>query len=344
MDEAKRRLLKFLGAGSLISYSALKSGNLSAFGKSNHWKKAPSLKRAIQEIYPAIFNNELYVGGGFTTSRNPLFYNLGLSNELNIFSFKQQAWRRGPQLPVYRHHLGFATTNKFLYAIGGFYGEKGDIWQTQKTVHRLNLDTWESGPELPIPLGESVFVTHDNRIHVIGGRSLSSVTQKNVDTDSHYVLIDDKKWEKAAPPSISRNSAAGARIGNRIYVVAGRQYKDGLNNLSYAEAYDVSRDKWEPIAPLPKALAGLSAIEHNGKLIVTGGEAFPKNGAWKAGTAFNNIWSYDPVSGRWIELAPMPSSRHGHGSVLFESRIYIVGGAMNVGPRDTLASMEYLEL
>ena len=46
---------------------------------------------------------------------------------------------------------------------------------------------------------------------------------------------------------------------------------------------------------------------------------------------FDRVDVYDPVTNTWRLEAPMPTARHGVHPVLFESRIFVVGGAMTSG-------------
>ncbi|WP_444946018.1 Kelch repeat-containing protein [Microbulbifer sp. VTAC004] len=335
--------MKFTGFSPLV-FAGISVNNSLAIEKSIPFlSQMPGLKTPIQEIYPAVFNNEIYVAGGFIPSTTPAFFGLSPSEENYIFSPKLQKWRTGPSLPAPRHHLGMASNSKYLYAIGGFTGKKGNAWQPQKTVWRLSeaKEQWSSAPSLPVPIAESVHVSLLEKIHVIGGKSPNSES-KNRDSKKHYLLVDNKHWETAAPPSINRNSAAGAGLNNRIYVVGGRQVGDSTKkakNLSYFEVYDSNLDKWEKIRPLPQALAGLTATPLNGKIVVTGGEAFGPNGNWKTGTVSSAIWIYDPLSDQWGKEAKLNETRHGHGAATIGNNLYIIGGAAKVGPQDTLGSM-----
>ncbi|WDE06652.1 hypothetical protein SG34_007025 [Thalassomonas viridans] len=308
------------------------------------WASEQSLATPIQEIYPSVFDNEIYVTGGFVPAENPVFFGLSPSLETFIFNPKTKLWRPGTQLPQARHHLGLVSNSKYLYGIGGFAGEKGKAWQIKDTVYRMpkNSDKWSPGPKLPVPLAESVYASVNNNIHVIGGKTISEKTGRNVDTNKHFVLVDNKRWVEAAPPSIVRNSAASAVLAGKIYVFGGRtagaKPDTKPDNKQFAEVYDVSLDKWHPIKPLPVASAGLSAAVLNGKIIVTGGEAFGPNGNWKTGKAYSQAWSYDPATDAWTEISSMPSARHGHGAVSLNNKVYIIGGAAKVGPQETLAS------
>ena len=340
MTLSRRSFLKYIGAASVFG-----SGNLLA--ESGPDKSAPvthtnaaSLPLEIQEIYPALFDGNVVTGGGFVTSDNPVFFGLAPSKATFAYDAVKNVWLPIADLPEARHHLGMASTAKRLYGIGGFYGDKNRAWQLRSSVYTLSDigGQWQSGPDLPVPLAESTYGSVNDNIHVIGGVLHDKTTSKHADSDKHFVLADDNKWESAAPASIPRRAAASAVLNNRIYVIAGRAFTKRARNLRFAEVYDPQTDKWESIAPLPVAVAGHTAVAHNGKLIVTGGEAFGKGGNWKTGKAFNNVWIYDPIKDLWSDAAPMPEPRHGHGAVILNDQVFIIGGASKVGPQETLST------
>jgi len=132
-------------------------------------------------------------------------------------------------------------------------------------------------------------------------------------------------------------------LNNRVLVIGGRAYGEKPMNKQFSEVYDFKSDRWDRIRPLPIALAGLAAVTLNGKIVVSGGEAFGPNGNWKTGKAFKSIWSYDPATDHWQEELAMPQPRHGHGAVSLNNKMYIVGGGSRVGPQGTLSSLLILE-
>ncbi|KZN46484.1 Kelch repeat-containing protein [Pseudoalteromonas luteoviolacea] len=308
--------------------------------KKPYWQQAPSLPTPLQEIYPAVFKERIIVGGGFTPSKTPSFYGLGPSKDVYLLNPSTERWQTAPSLPERRHHLGMVSNRHYIYGIGGYSGPKDDAWKIKRSVFRLDgkFQSWRSGPSLPIPLAESVYANVGKYIHVIGGKTISSKTGKKVDSNAHYVLVNNAYWRKAKPANIERNSAASAVIGNKIYVIGGRSLGLGGKNLSNVEVYDTKMDTWIALSPLPIASAGLSASVLDEKIIVTGGEVFGPNHQWKEGEAFSNTWSYDPKIDQWQALPDMPQARHGHGAVTLNNTLYVIGGAAKVGPQETLQS------
>jgi len=59
-------------------------------------------------------------------------------------------------------------------------------------------------------------------------------------------------------------------------------------------------------------------------IVVLGGELPP-------GHTFVENEGYDPKTGRWVTLAPMPAGRHGSGVGVVGQDLYVVGGSLTPG-------------
>ena len=341
MGITRRTFIKYAGATSILGMNPFSIPQALSKPSNYSWTTASELATPIQEIYPAVFDGEIFVGGGFVPGTDSIFYGLSPTSKVYIYNPLTQAWRVGPDLPEARHHLGMVANSTYLYGIGGFYGVKGNAWQIQDKVVRLTKKSseWEDGPSLPIPLAESIYSSIGDNIHVVGGKTQDTNSKRNIDVVTHLVLVDNKNWEVAAPASISRNSATSAVLNEKLYIIGGRKSGKLAKNLGDAEVYDEKTDKWESISPLPVSLAGLAATVLNGKIFVTGGEAFGANGNWKTGRAFQQVWVYDPNRDSWQREQDMPGARHGHGSVSINDSMYIIGGGSKVGPQGTTASL-----
>ncbi|WP_242441679.1 Kelch repeat-containing protein [Pseudoalteromonas piscicida] len=307
---------------------------------SQTWQTATPLPVALQEIYPSVFMDRIFVGGGFSVSELETFHGLGPTDKVYLLNPSEEGWELAPSLPDARHHVGFASNIHYLYAIGGFNGPKGAAWQPQSSVYRLDgrVERWVSAPSLPSPLAESVYATIGMNIHVIGGKTRAHDSDKNSDSTAHYVLKNNAYWSRAKPLPSPRNSAASVVIGDDIYVIGGRVSGDEPKNLDTVEVYNSKSDSWRTLAPLPVAAAGLAASVINGKIVVTGGEAFDYQSEQREGKVYASAWLYDPKLDAWRSLPDMPSPRHGHGQVSHNGLVYVIGGATKIGPQETLKS------
>lgn len=172
--------------------------------------------------------------------------------------------------------------------------------------------SWKSLPSLPVPLSNShVFITKDE-LHVVGGET-GSITSA-----AHYVLnlLDRSKgWKnlKALPYPVSHGILLQDRQRNRFLLLGGRAKIKGIPSVFYqsALAFDLSRNQWNDVDPLPYPLAaGTGIVLNDGSMFIFGGDK---------GTVFQEVEhcileasrSTDPVAiASWNEKRKMLQSGH----------------------------------
>ena len=81
---------------------------------------------------------------------------------------------------------------------------------------------------------------------------------------------DSDRWRALAPATLERTEVAAARIGRHVYVVGGFERASGLTTAAL-ERYDIRRNRWRRLRPMPVALNHPAATAHRGRLYVHGG-------------------------------------------------------------------------
>lgn len=301
------------------------------------WRSGRALPYPVQEIYPAALAGRIHVAGGFALAgAKP-----APSARHVAFSPGLDTWQPLADLPAARHHPGLATAAGRLYALGGYAAAGQGDWLLQRHAWAYDAaaDAWQPAPDAPEAHGEAVTLALDNAIHIIGGRMPqrddASAWQHYTDSDRHLLFdATSATWQRLAPAPTARNSAAGAAIGGRLYVVGGRTMSGG--NVADLDVYEPAEDRWRKAAPLPQAQGGLAAAALGGRLIAMGGEFFGREGTGVYGEA----WAYEPARDRWDALPPLPTPRHGLGAVSIGDSLYAIGGATSAGARGTSAAVE----
>lgn len=304
----------------------------SGAGLAQSWSRVAEASLARQEIYPAVMDGKIYVAGGILSAAP------GYTDLFEAYDAAADRWTKLAPLPEGRHHIALAAAGGKIYGIGGFSGAIPD-WRAHASVfvYDPQTDRWSSGPALPQARAEGVVAAIGDRIYFVGGRIPTSAQAKHIsehaDTTRAEVLdVEKGQWKRIADAPSARNSAAGAVIGGKIYVVGGRQMVKGDDgrtrpvNVATLEVYDPATDRWETRAPMPLAQGGLAVGAHDGKLYAFGGEQFVPQAK-----VFGDSWVYDPALDRWSALPPMPTPRHGHGAAVVGERVYLMGGGVKVG-------------
>ena len=134
-------------------------------------------------------------------------------------------------------------------------------------------------------------------------------------------------WTRLPPLPTPRNHLGAAVLGGKIHVVGGRV--PGDMELTTHEIYDPATGAWTAGPPLPTGRSGIAVVAHRERLYVFGGETT----GWFSSKTFHEAERFDPMTGRWEVLPPMPTARHGLGAASFGDAIYVLSG----GPEPGLA-------
>ena len=325
------------------------------------WTPLADMPFRVQEIYPAAFwrapadlnksaaaqRGVLVNAGGLTPS---LRFPFNVADATTIYDPSTNEWSIGVKLPEPRHHIALIFHSGALYALSGFRRNFGGGWQMQSTLWRIDdpaSGEWAALAPLPAPQAETVAVSIEGRIVVAGGRTPAGDRNKewedHADTGRCWAYdASADAWEERAPLPTARNSAAGAVLGDVLYVVSGRTVAGG--NTPACEAYDPQEDRWRAIAPLPEPIrqkaprgqGGLAAAVWNGKIYAFGGEWFADGG----GGVYADAWEYDPREDKWRAVAAMTRPRHGLGAVALEDGVYVAGGALGPSAARTSAYLD----
>ena len=225
------------------------------------------------------------------------------------------------QRPFTGNHHGLEVYDGKLYLIGGLDASSPGTVQ----IYDPATDSWSSGAQMPWSGGSVVTALIGDTIYA-GGGIVGSSTVANF---AAYDPVGDS-WTTVAPMPLGVNHAAAATDGERLFVFGGRQGPNipqpGFSNV---QIYDPVSDTWQTsmagtVAPMPLPRGGTGkAVWYRGEFYVFGGE--------DAASAFGDVQAYDPATNSWRMESSMPTARHGIFPVLFQDRIFIVGGGLVAG-------------
>ena len=290
---------------------------------------APKLPEAIQEIYPTVMNQQIWVAGGIS---NELPGSAGkMTAKVHFWSPEYASWQSAPSLPEGRHHTYLIAVENRLFAFGGFVNSQGQ-WTNSRDVLMLDkgAKAWQKVASLPFALSETVGAVLNGKVHLAGGRSPSSEKngqwQHSLDVSAHLVFDPNSfTFTEAAPLPSARNSAASAQVNGRWFVLGGRTV--GGEPISDMLEYLPDTNTWQAHAALPKARAGHAAAVIDNAITVFGGE--------HSKGVDREVFSYDLSKQQWRKSFEWQTPRHGLGAVTLNGQIWLVGGATKVGLSET---------
>ena len=132
-----------------------------------------------------------------------------------------------------------------------------------------------------------------------------------------------KTWTVLAPLPAPRGVGALVLDGRTLHFFGGADInrKDSASHWTL----DLDRDTaWQTAAPLPNARSHLGAVEVDGLVYAVGGQHHQN----KHAIAQGEVDAWDPATGRWTLVAPLPTARsHVNASTaVFQGRIVVAGG------------------
>lgn len=146
----------------------------------------------------------------------------------------------------------------------------------------------------------------------LSGNIIKGGDRYNVDPESPTV-----NWTTKARMPTSRSDLYRGRmaIGDKIYVAGG--WNNG--SLDVVEVYNVSKNKWAKVAPLPSPGINGAIQAVNGKLYIIGGN---KNVGGDV-----DVWEYDPVTNNYSKKAPY-SGENDPATAVIDGKIYALSSGI----------------
>jgi N-acetylneuraminic acid mutarotase len=282
------------------------------------WRRISDIPTARSEVAATVFNNEVYVIGGFGGARV-------------VEIFDGQRWRRGPDLPLGVDHPMAAAVTESAGAGAGVYVLGGNAGGPTARSFLLapGATAWREIAAMPGPRSQGAAVAQGRFIYVVGGYDGQRLAAPSFAYES-----DTGRWRQVAPIPTPRDHLAAALVVGRVCAVGGRRLSL-TTNLATLECYDPGADSWSKAADAPTPRGGVGAAAVGNRLVFVGGEQ-------PTGT-YKEVELFDAESGRWSRLPDLPTPRHGIGVVAVGRTVYVMSGGPTPGASQTPVS-EALDL
>nr|ACH70669.1 kelch repeat and BTB (POZ) domain containing 5-like [Salmo salar] len=181
-----------------------------------------------------------------------------------------------------------------------------------------------------IPKNHCSLVTKENQVFVAGGFLLNE-DNKEEPLSSYFLQFDPMSGEWLGMPSLPgpRCLFGLTEAENSIFVVGGKEMKEGEHVLDSVMIYDRQSFKWGESDPLPYTVYGHGTVSHNGLVYVIGGKAESKK-------CIRRVSVYNPTKFEWKELAPMKLARSLFAVTVHNDQIYVATGVTDTGLTSTV--------
>jgi len=210
----------------------------------DRWVNGPSLPVAVNHAMAASVGGTVYVMGGYTSDGAP---------SDRTFALRGDGWDPLPPMPEARAAGGAAAAAGKIYVAGGV-GPSGLAEST--LVLDPEAGTWSAAPGLLSPREHLGVASFGDRIYAAGGRTGSG----NL---AHTEVLDPLtgSWQRLPDMPTPRGGLAAAATANGFIVApGGEELTPGGTTFAEAEAFDVERERWISLPPMPSPRHGLGVV------------------------------------------------------------------------------------
>jgi N-acetylneuraminic acid mutarotase/predicted GH43/DUF377 family glycosyl hydrolase len=233
------------------------------------------------------------------------------------------AWKQMTSMDITRGGAVSCVIDSMIYIFGGV--DKYTQTVDSADVYNTQTDEWSDLAPVPMDLSGPPVGDIDGKIYFTGGWQRTGSTWITLDSTFAYDPEADS-WEmkKECPKKIG--GYASCVLNDKLYLFGGLKDwpENDISGQKDALVYDPATDTWDSLPDMLYAHGdGSSACVHDGKIYVLGGLT------WISGSESNIIAKaemYDPVENAWTALADMPVPVAGHINLVYEDKIYVIGG------------------
>jgi N-acetylneuraminic acid mutarotase len=127
--------------------------------------------------------------------------------------------------------------------------------------------------------------------------------------------VNSNNWYSINQMPTPRADFGAAEVNGVVYCMGGFSASNGWSNKN--EAYTIATNSWSTKANLPIAIAGCYSVSLNNKVYVLGGSL---------GNTVTSFYEYNPTTNQYITLANPLQHRMHTNLIVYNSKIYLVGG------------------
>ena len=273
------------------------------------------------EAQKGVVDGKLYVFAGFIEGMT------GAVTRSDVYDPATNKWTQLADFPTRLTHGATAVDGTKVYIAGGWvtWGVLGqqDYGTTDVWVYDTTTNTYSKGPSLPQPRGAGVMVKLDRELHFLSG-----VDPTRTEKTDHWVLdLDNQQagWVTSVPTPVGRNHASAVVVEGHIFFMGGQVGPDDLVGAQTSfYVWHPAWSQWRQLLDLPKTRSHFNeaTLLHNGRIITVGGTT---NGD----VDMRDVLAYEPRTGLWTALTPLPADRYTGLMAIFNDVIYYSTGGAN---------------
>jgi N-acetylneuraminic acid mutarotase len=304
-------ILVFLTASCLITVKPVCAAE-------DSWTTKAPMPTARRDVGLAVVRGKIYAIGGWNGS-------YVAANE--EYDPATNTWTIKGSMPTPRYGFAiFAFENK-IHVVGGYvngvqptsayevYDPETNSWETKESDS--NLLAYREGYDTNVVEG---------KVYIMGGQGSPFRPWPSTNENIVYDPATDT-WTSGSPMPIGVASYASAVVGNKTFVIGGRNYNYDPSTFNLTQVYDTGTDTWSygtsMFAPATQIEAGATTgLYAPKKIYVFGGLTFQDGES--ISTAITRV--YNPETDSWSTGSSMPTQRVRFNIAVVDDKIYVIGG------------------
>ncbi len=296
--------------------------NVNTAVNASTWTTTTAFTTARARGQTLTYNGKMYILGGQNTSvaRSDVQY-APINGDGSVGT-----WTSTTAMPVGKTAFSAVAYNGYMYTLGG-YDPATNTYFNDVRVAPINgdgtLGSWTSTTSFTTLRGGLSAVANNGYMYITGGNNASN---GNGQTVVQYAPINGDgtlgSWTDTSPLATGRISHYSVVNNGYLYVFGGY---NTISDVSYVPINgDGTLGTWATTTALPAGRYYHTGTTYNGKVYIMGGSLTGNNSTNDVLTAtFNG----NGTIGSWSSLTGFTTPRNHAGSVAYNGRLYIAGGA-----------------
>ena len=305
------------------------------------WRKTGPLNVArMRQTATLLTNGNVLVAGGVGNTNNGNAW--GYLSSAEVYHSDIENWFVTGELNLAREfHTATLLPNGKVLVAGG---DTGGLYSDTRSAELYDSATglWTNTGFLNVARhAHTATLLPSGKVLVTGG-SGSLYVGDGLSSAELYDSVS-QGWTHTYPMSTNRVFHTATLLADgRVLIAGGLAYLNDFGNhtiYSSAEIYNPATEIWTPTSPMNVARFGHAAtLLPNGKVLVTGGEAYDGTNQHYA------IFSaelYDSATGIWTQVGAMNDAREYHTATLLTNGVVLLAGGL--GTNSVLLSTEIFD-
>ena len=275
--------------------------------------QAEQMRKGIAEAGGMKREPKVLVAGGQNKSR--------CLKSVEMFNLSKRTWTPLQPLRESRSGLSSIVYDSKVFVVGGYVGAatKSIDVLSLNAVHVDQAITWQTfAGHLPIALYGHCSVVYNGRLIIIGGHGVGK--DEITDNITEVSLVPPYNSKLLANMPQSRWFHGVAIFGDKILIVGGVQGTSTGTSLKSVLLYDITKNEFQELAPLPYDVHEAAVIKWgDDNILIMGG--FDSNGK-----LLNKVLLYNIKTQKSHELPDMKYKRMGCVAAVVRDTVIVMGG------------------